>query len=255
LTRFSQARPTTRPATGYALRVRSELFKTENMAQQATAVGMSLQHSKCVKYALNGEVLARQGAMIAFRGNIQFEKKSQGMGNFMRRAMTGEGVPLMACRGQGEVWFADGNADCFVLELEQGDALSINGRNVLVFDPSLQYQIQMVRGAGMFGGGLFNSTFTGMGRLAISSDGPPIVIPVGPQAPVMVDTDAIVGWSANLQTTINKSQSLGSMLRGGSGELFQLALTGQGFVIVQPSEGKPAVAQQKSGGLLGGLGG
>jgi uncharacterized protein (AIM24 family) len=236
--------------------VRSELFKADNMAQQATAAGMSLQHSKCVKYALNGEVLSRQGAMIAFRGNIQFEKKSQGMGNFMRRAMTGEGVPLMACRGQGEVWFADGGADCFILELEQGDALSINGRNVLVFDPSLQYQIQMVRGAGMFGGGLFNSTFTGMGRLAITCEGPPIVIPVSPQGPVMVDTDAVVGWSANLQTTINKSQSLGSILRGGSGELFQLALSGQGFVIVQPSEGRqPVAAQSKGGGLLGGLGG
>jgi uncharacterized protein (AIM24 family) len=219
---------------------------------------MSLQHSKCVKYALNGEVLARQGSMIAFRGNVQFEKKSQGVGSFVRRAVTGEGVPLMSCRGQGEVWFAESAADCFILDIEQGDALSINGRNVLVFDPSLQYQIQMVRGAGMFGGGLFNSVFTGMGKLAITCEGQPIVIPVNPQQPVMVDTDAVVGWSANLQTSINKSQSLGSILRGGSGELYQLALSGQGFVIVQPSEGKPAAGQQQSGrggGLLGSLGG
>jgi len=241
--------------TRYALRVRSELFKSENMAEAPTAVGMTLQHSKCVKYALNGEVLARQGAMIAFRGNVQFEKKSQGVGNFVRRAVTGEGVPLMACRGQGEVWFAETAADCFIMELDPGDSLSINGRNVLVFDPSLQYQIQMVRGAGMFGGGLFNCTFTGQGRLAITTEGPPIVIPVSPQAPVMVDTDAVVGWSANLQTTIHKAQSLGSIIRGGSGELFQLALSGQGFVIVQPSEGKPVAQQQKSGGLLGSLGG
>src|SRR3954470_9990046 len=147
------------------------------MAQPPTAAGMSLQHSKCVKYAVNGEVLARQGAMIAFRGNIQFEKKSQGVGNLIRRAVTGEGVPLMACRGQGEIWFAENAADCFLIELEQGDALSINGRNVLVFDPSLQYQIQMIRGAGMFGGGLFNSVFTGSGKLAITSEGQPIVIP------------------------------------------------------------------------------
>jgi uncharacterized protein (AIM24 family) len=228
------------------------------MAQAPTASGMSLQHSKCVKYALNGEALARQGSMIAFRGNVQFEKKSQGMGNFVRRAVTGEGVPLMACRGQGEIWFAENAADCFILDIEQGDALSINGRNVLVFDPSLQYQIQMVRGAGMFGGGLFNSIFTGVGKLAITCEGQPIVIPVSPQQPVMVDTDAIVGWSANLQTSINKSQSFGSIIRGGSGELYQLALSGQGFVIVQPSEGKPAAGQQQSGrggGLLGGLGG
>jgi uncharacterized protein (AIM24 family) len=236
--------------------VRSELFKAESMAQAPTAAGMSLQHSKCVKYVVNGEVLARQGAMIAYRGQIQFEAKSQGAGNFIRRAVTGEGVPLMACRGQGEIWFANASMDCFLIDVEQGDALSINGRNVLLFDPTLQYQIQKVPGAGMFGGGLFNSVFTGQGKLAITCDGQPIVIPVAPNQPVFVDTDAVIGWSANLQSTIQKSQSLGSMLRGGSGELFQLALNGQGFVIIQPSEGAAGPqTQSKGGGLLGGLGG
>jgi len=227
------------------------------MAQPPTQVGMSLQHAKCVKYAVNGEVLARQGAMVAYRGNLAFEVKSQGVGNFLKRAVTGEGVSLMAVRGQGEVWFASSAADCFILELDPSDALSINGKNVLCFEPSLRYDIQMVRGAGMFGGGLFNCVFTGQGRLAITCDGQPIVIPVSPQLPVLVDTDAVVGWSSQLQTTIHKSQSLGSLLRGGSGELFQLALSGQGFVIVQPSEGPQVVGAQKSGGggLLGSLGG
>jgi len=232
--------------------VRGDIFKAENMAQAPTQAGMSLQHSKCVKYAVNGEVLARQGVMVAFRGNLQFEVKSQGVGNFLKRAVTGEGLSLMAVRGQGEVWFASGAADCHILDIEPNDALSINGRNVICFDPSLQYNIQMVKGAGMFGGGLFNCVFTGQGRLAIVSEGAPIVIPVTPQVPVLVDTDAVVGWSSSLQTTIQKSQSLKSMLRGGSGELFQLALSGQGFVIVQPSEGKPAPQQSGGGGgLLG----
>ena len=89
---------------------------------------MSLQHAKCVKYVVNGEVLARQGAMIAYRGQIQFEVKSQGAGNFIRRAVTGEGIPLMACRGQGEIWFAQSNFGPEVdvvahLEAEVHDAL------------------------------------------------------------------------------------------------------------------------------------
>src|SRR5262249_37707291 len=115
--------------------------------------------------------------------------------------------------------------------------------------------IQMVRGAGMFGGGLFNSVFTGHGRLSITSDGQPIVIPVTQQAPVFVDTDAVVGWSSSLQTSIQKSQSLKSILRGGSRDVFQLAVCGQGFVIVQPREGKHAAAAQQSssGGILGGV--
>ncbi len=234
--------------------MRSEIFKADNMAQPPTQVGLALQHSKCAKYVVNGECLARQGAMVAFRGNLQFEVKSQGMGNFLKRAVTGEGVALMTVRGQGEAWFAAGAQDCFVLELEDGDALSINGRNLLCFDSSLRYDIQMVRGAGMFGGGLFNSVFSGTGRLAISSDGQPVVIPVSPQAPVFVDTDSVVGWSSSLQTGIQKSQSLKSLLRGGSGELFQLVLSGQGFVIVQPSEGRHQPQQQSGGGgLLGNL--
>jgi uncharacterized protein (AIM24 family) len=223
--------------------MQSDIFKTENMAQPPAQVGISLQHPRCVKAVVNGELLAKQGAMIAYRGNVQFEVKSQGVGNFLKRAVTGEGLSLMSVRGQGEVWFADDASNCFLLDLTSGDALSINGRNVICFDTTLAYDIQMVRGAGMFGGGLFNSVFSGAGRIAITCDGQPIVIPVGPQAPVFVDTDAVVGWSAGLQTSIQKAQSLKSMLRGGSGELFQLALHGQGFVIVQPSEG-PKVPTQ-----------
>lgn len=234
--------------------MRSDIFSPEHTAQPPTQVGMTLQHKRCVKYVVNGECVARQGAMVAYRGNLQFEVKSQGVGNLLKRAMTGEGVALMSVRGQGEVWFASTAQECFIMDLDPGDALSINGRNILCFDPSLRYDIQLVRGAGMFGGGLFNSVFSGTGRLAISCDGDPLVIPVTPEVPVFVDTDAVVGWSSNLQTGIHKSQSLRSMLRGGSGELFQLVLSGHGFVIIQPSEGRPV--QQDSGGgggLLGGL--
>jgi uncharacterized protein (AIM24 family) len=227
----------------YDLLVRSDLFKSEYQAQAPTAAGMTLQHSKAIKYVVNGECHARQGAMVAYRGNLQFEVKSQGVGNFLKRAVTGEGLSLMAVRGQGEVWFAHNAQSCFVIDLEPQDALTINGRNVLCFDPTLQYDIKMISGAGMVGGGLFNCLFTGQGRIGLTCDGDPIVIPVSPQAPVYVDTDAIVGWSSHLQTSLHRSQSLKSMLRGGSGEVYQLMLQGEGFVIVQPSESKPVAGQ------------
>jgi uncharacterized protein (AIM24 family) len=219
--------------------VRSDLFATENTAQPAERPGMTLQNAKSIKYAVSGECYARQGAMIAYRGSLQFEVKGQGVGKFLKRALTGEGLPLMSVRGQGEVWFAHEAANCFVIDLDQGDALTINGRNVLVFDPSLSYEIRTIKGAGMVGGGLFNSVFTGQGRLGIICEGNPIIIPVTPQAPVYVDTDAVVGWTAALQTSLHRSQSFGSMLRGGSGEAVQLGLQGEGFVIVRPSEASP----------------
>ncbi|MET9513766.1 AIM24 family protein [Streptomyces sp. NPDC002994] len=222
--------------------MKSDLFATENMAQQATVPGMTLQNAKSVKYAVNGEMHARQGSMIAFRGNLQFERKGQGIGGMLKRAVTGEGLALMAVRGQGEAWFAHEAQNCFIVDIDQGDALTVNGRNVLCFDATLSYEIKTVKGAGMTGGGLFNSLFTGYGKLAVICEGSPIVIPVTQQQPVYVDTDAVVGWSAQLNTSLHRSQSVGSMIRGGSGEAVQLMLQGDGFVIVRPSELKPEKA-------------
>ena len=82
------------------------------------------------------------------------------------------------------------------------------------------------------------------GRLGLVCDGSPLVIPVSPQQPVYVDTDAIVGWTAQLETSLHRSQSLGSMFRGGSGEAVQLMFQGQGHVVVRPSELTPQKAQQ-----------
>ncbi|MFB0632723.1 AIM24 family protein [Streptomyces sp. AB3(2024)] len=216
--------------------MQSDLFASENLARPATAPGMTLQNAKSVKYAVNGEMLARQGSMVAFRGDLRFERKGQGIGGMLKRAVTGEGLALMSVRGQGEAWFAHEAGNCFIIDFEPGDAFTINGRNVLCFDPTLSYEIRMVKGAGMTGGGLFNSLFTGTGKLAVVCDGHPIIIPVTPQAPVYVDTDAVVGWSASLDTGLHRSQSVGSMIRGGSGEAVQLRLSGEGFVVVRPSE-------------------
>lgn len=158
----------------------SDLFSSENMATPATAPGMTQQNAKSVKYALDGECYARQGSMIAYRGDLQFEKQGQGVGKFLKRAVTGEGLALMAVRGRGEVWFAHEAANCFLIDLAPGDGLTVNGRNVLCFDPSLSYEIKVVKGAGMVGGGLFNSEFSGQGRLAVMCEGNPSSSPCPP---------------------------------------------------------------------------
>lgn len=219
--------------------MKGDLFSSEHMVGPATAPGMTVENAKTIRYAVNGEMHARQGAMIAYRGNLQFERKGQGVGGMLKRAMTGEGLPLMAVRGQGEAWLAHEAQNCFIVEVEPGDEFTVNGRNVLCFDASLSYRIATVKGAGIAGGGLFNSVFTGQGRLGLVCEGSPLVLPVSPEYPVYVDTDAVVGWTAGLRTSLHRSQSLGSMLRGGSGEAVQLMLEGQGYVVVRPSEVTP----------------
>ncbi|MFD7885912.1 AIM24 family protein [Streptomyces bauhiniae] len=224
--------------------MKGDLFSSEHMVRPAAEPGMAIENGKCVRYAVDGEMLARQGAMIAHRGSLQFERKGQGVGGMLKRAVTGEGLPLMAVRGRGEAWFAHEAQNCFIVEVEPGDQFTVNGRNVLCFDASLSYEIKTVKGSGIAGGGLFNSVFSGHGRLGLICEGNPLVIPVSEQAPVYVDTDAVVGWTANLRTSLHRSQSIGSMLRGGSGEAVQLMLQGEGVVVVRPSEATPQKPQQ-----------
>ncbi|MEV7387106.1 MULTISPECIES: AIM24 family protein [unclassified Streptomyces] len=224
--------------------MKGDLFSSEHIVLPSTEQGMTVENAKCLKYAVHGEMYARQGAMIAHRGSLKFERKGQGVGGMLKRAVTGEGLPLMSVQGQGEAWFAHEAQNCFIVEVEPGDQFTVNGRNVLCFDASLSYEIKTVKGSGIAGGGLFNSVFTGYGKLGLICDGNPLVIPVSPQTPLYVDTDAVVGWTAQLQTSLHRSQSIGSMLRGGSGEAVQLMLQGEGFVVVRPSELTPQKAQQ-----------
>jgi uncharacterized protein (AIM24 family) len=224
--------------------MKGDLFSSDHMVQPAAAPGMSVQNAKSIRYVVGGEMFARQGSMVAYRGDLRFERKGQGVGGMLKRAVTGEGLPLMSVRGQGEAWFAHEAQNCFIVEVDPGDEFTVNGRNVLCFDASLSYRIKTVKGSGIAGGGLFNSVFTGRGKLGLVCEGNPLVIPVTAQQPVYVDTDAVVGWTAHLETSLHRSQSLGSMLRGGSGEAVQLMLQGEGYVVVRPSEATPQKSQQ-----------
>ena len=72
-------------------------------------------------------------------------------------------------------------------------------------------------------------------------DGPPLLLGCS-QQPTFIDPQAAIYWSANLQPQIKSSFKMGSLIGRGSGEPFQLAFHGPGFVVVQPSEGQPVVA-------------
>lgn len=239
--------------------MRSALFAAENLEKESAQPGMRLQSSKMLKIELNGECLARTGSMVAYQGHVQFQALgSGGVGKWLKQKLTGEGVPLMKLTGRGDVFLADRAADIHLVDLDPGDALSINGANVLAFDPTLQYDVKMVQGMGMASSaGLFNCVFTGQGRIAVTSRGTPVVLSV--DQPTYVDPQAAICWSANLQTGYHRADQLGigTLLGRSTGEAFTMSFAGQGFVVVQPSEEPPSglagAAQQQQGGLLGGL--
>ena len=222
--------------------MRSELFGTNLEAQ--TAETFTLQNSKMLRVALRGEVLARQGSMVAYQGRMEFDYEgSGGVGRFIKKALTGEGVPLMRCRGEGDLFLAHDAHEVHLVRLEQ-DALTVNGPNVLAFEPGISWDIRRVDGATMFAGGLFNTVLSGSGWVAITAHGSPVVLRT--DAPTYVDAQSAVAWSANLQSSIHHTVRLGAMIGRGSGEAVQIAFAGQGFVIVQASEG-PTVPPHSHG--------
>lgn len=181
------------------------------------------------------DLMARTGSMIAYTGLIDFNPNPPQLGSMVRSWATGEGVPLMIATGQGELYLADYGKDVVVMQLA-GEALSVNGKNILAFDASLQWKIERVKGVNMLSGmGMFNVVIRGHGWVALTSKGHPIVLDTR-EAPTFVDTDALVAFTEGLQVQPKRTAKLGGLIGRGSGEAFQLGFSGHGFVVVQPSE-------------------
>jgi len=233
--------------------LRSQLFDAKHTAPLTSQERWASQSPKMLRVGLGPDVLAAKGAMVAYTGRLSFQHEGAGsMGRLVRRMISSDDAPLMRVAGQGLCYFARLAEDVFLIELE-GDAISIGGSNLLAFDASLNWDIKRVQGIGaMASAGLFNTVLEGRGTVAITSDGPPMLMDCS-QQPVFVDPQAILGWSANLVPNVVNSMNLRSMLRGGTGESFQLSFHGPGFAVVQPSEGAPAPAGSSGGGGLGGL--
>jgi uncharacterized protein (AIM24 family) len=201
------------------------------------ATPIANQNSKLLRVRLGEPFMARQGGMVAYQGNVDFAFEGGGAGRFIKKALTGEGLPLMRCQGQGDVFLAERAYDVHLLNINNS-GLSISGKNVLAFSSSLDWNIERVKGGSIATGGLFNTTLRGTGWVALTTDGPPVVLNAA-EAPTFADTNAVVAWSANLQTQLKTSFKAGALIGRGSGEAVQVSFHGQGFVIVQPSEGFP----------------
>jgi uncharacterized protein (AIM24 family) len=224
----------------------------ETQSQDAFA----LQNSKLLKVRLDQvTVQAKLGSMVAYQGDVTFEHAgSGGLGRMLKKAVSGEGTALMRITGSGEVFLADQAQEIHLVYLEN-DLITVNGRNLLAFDSGIDWDIKRVEGAsGVMGGGLFNMALHGTGWVAILSDGPPVLLEIG-ATPTYADAQAAITWSSGVQTGIRTDFKMKNLIGRGSGETLQMSFSGQGWVLVQPSEGRvePSGSSGSSGG--GGLGG
>ena len=230
----------------------------QDFRENASQDPFSLQGKKLLKIQMGyGPVWAKTGSMVAYQGDVRFENKgSGGLNKMLKAAVTGEGVDMMQCTGHGEIFVADNAAEVQIMYLEN-DSISVNGNNVLAFSSSIDWDIHRIqaRGAAMTGG-LYNVSLRGTGYVAITTKGDPVALDVA-TAPTFGDAQAVVLWTAGVTMDIRvDTGGLKSLVRGGTGETFQMAFGGQGYVLVQPSEsvqdGSPQSGGSRSSG--GGLG-
>lgn len=187
----------------------------------------------------NQRVWTKSGAMVGYVGDIRFERQgmmSQGLGNLLKKAISGEGTRMMKAEGSGRLYVADAGKKIRILYL-QNEAICVNGNDVLAYEEAIKSDITMLKSvAGMMSGGLFQVRLSGTGHIAITTHGDPLTLLVSPGQPIFTDPNATVAWSGSLTPTIKTDISFKTFIGRGSGESIQMKFEGAGWVLVQPYE-------------------
>jgi uncharacterized protein (AIM24 family) len=221
--------------------------------REVTPAGrFTLQNTSLLKVRLDNDAIqAKLGSMVAYQGDVRFEHQGGGLGRFFKKALTGEGVKLMSATGTGDLFLAQDARKIMVIEL-QNERMTVNGDSILAFEGDVDWDIRRVEGAGRLAGGLFNVVLEGTGKVAVTSQGDPVLLDT--DTPTFADPDSAIAWSGNVRTRIRSDVSFKTFMGRGSGETFQISFEGPGWVLIQPSEG-PTVPEHTHGGESSGGGG
>jgi uncharacterized protein (AIM24 family) len=214
-------------------------FVTQTAQQELNHGTFELESDRMLEVNLNGLVWMKMGSMVSYRGQIKFTREGvfeQGLGNLLKKAVSGEGARLTKGEGQGKMYLADRGKKISIIQLN-GEAICVNGHDILAFEATVTNEIRLLRRvAGMIAGGFFNYHLSGTGLIAITSHYNPMTLRVTPGNPVFTDPNSTIAWSANLVPDIKADISFRTFLGRGSGESFQMKFDGDGFVVVQPYE-------------------
>jgi uncharacterized protein (AIM24 family) len=133
-----------------------------------------------------------------------------------------------------------------LIELNGSGPLVVEANRLLAHDADLSSSVLflgsgglrgVVRGAAT-GQGLFTTQLTGVGSVALLSHGGTFPLHVAPGDVVGVDPQAYVGHTGSLTVDLKAKLGWRDVAGRGSGEAFQLHVTGSGTVYVQASEQK-----------------
>jgi len=83
----------------------------QQTAQQDLHQGtFELESDRMLEVNLDGMVWMKMGAMISYRGRIKFTREGvfeHGLGNLLKKAVSGEGTKLTKAEGNGKMYLAD----------------------------------------------------------------------------------------------------------------------------------------------------
>ncbi|MGW4089770.1 AIM24 family protein [Nocardia sp. NPDC004750] len=219
-----------------------------------------------VNVGMAGGVVARNGAMLFYTGDVSFAPHQipggggmGGMGGLMGlagRAMAGEHERTMLAQGNGEVHYGFAGLEVHVVHMQPGATLRVEASRLLANTAGLQSSVVSVMSSGGGGGGglmgalrgaasgaltgqgLFTTQLSGQGAAVLLAHGGFLELQVGGPNPIVVDPQAFVAAYGNVQTELKAALSWRDAVGRGSGEAMQLHCVGQGVVYVQASEEK-----------------
>jgi uncharacterized protein (AIM24 family) len=205
----------------------------------------------------NGTLFTKKGAWIGgeYYGQtpFRFEKVllgpqsnlAQAAVQHVMRRFTGENLELakVSYGGQCITYFADLGQHVTVLNLSQGQVLSVESENLLAFTDTCDYSVRFIGVGVVSQKGLATSTLKGMGpnaQVAILTDGNPIVLSNMQNGSVLrADPDAAVCWLTNgvYDPQIKFDFNLKTLIPGQtSGETYQFEFARPTAVVIQHSE-------------------
>ena len=149
--------------TGAGVALELEEFAARH-AQKAGDGAWQLESPRCLEVHLQNEtVRTKVGAMIAYRGNLKFERASAGsVGKMMKAMFTSESGRATNVTGTGVLYLGDASKEVSILKLTD-DTLYVNSRDLLAYSEDLQWDITVIKSAGIVAGGLFTFKLWGNG--------------------------------------------------------------------------------------------
>ena len=142
---------------------------TADMQDALVAFGSTVPGSVVPVDISRGELICQKGAFLCAEQTVDL--KATFTKRFSAGLFGGEGFILQRLFGRGMA-FLEIDGDMIERELAPGEVLKVDTGNVVAFEPTVNYEIETVKGLGniIFGGeGLFITKLTGPGKIILQT--------------------------------------------------------------------------------------